>query len=35
MAALIHDIRDTLVPDPDGRHGPLPPAGPGPGPGAG
>src|SRR6201999_1644248 len=25
MAALIRDIRDTLVPDPDGRHGPLPP----------
>jgi uncharacterized membrane protein YoaK (UPF0700 family) len=25
MATLIRDIRDTLVPDPAGRHGPLPP----------
>src|ERR1700753_3025504 len=25
MAALARDIRDTFVPDPAGRHGPLPP----------
>ena len=25
MASLARDIRDTLVPDPAGRHGPLPP----------
>jgi uncharacterized membrane protein YoaK (UPF0700 family) len=25
MASLTRDIRDTLVPDPAGRHGPLPP----------
>ncbi|HEY2520791.1 MAG TPA: YoaK family protein, partial [Streptosporangiaceae bacterium] len=25
MATLARDIRDTFVPDPAGRHGPLPP----------